>query len=71
MSHSTILAAFATLAFVGQLRAQEPDPAYLTVNPYLGPAVPSYDSRVSPYSNFGAENPYTTDGGNIWAQDGT
>jgi hypothetical protein len=51
--------------------AQESDPAYLTTNPYLGTEVSPYDPRISQYSTYGAKNPYTTDGGEIYAQDGT
>jgi len=51
--------------------AQSPDPAYLSSNPYLGQPIPLYDPRVSSYSSYGALNPYTTDGGRIYAQDGT
>ena len=47
------------------------DDAYITTNPYLGIPISPYDSRVSPYSSYGAQNPYTTDGGRIYAQDGT
>ena len=56
------------LAIPAALSAQEP--AYLTTNPYLGTPIPETDSRVSPYSPFGARNPYTTDGGRIYGQDG-
>jgi hypothetical protein len=52
-------------------RAQSADPAYLTSNPYLGQPVLPYDARVSPYSSYGALNPYTTGGGRIYADDGT
>ena len=50
------------------LSAQEP--AYLTTNPYLGTPISETDSRVSQYSPYGARNPYTTDGGRIYGQDG-
>jgi hypothetical protein len=53
------------------VRAQAYDPTYLTANPYLGQSVSPYDARVSPYSSQGAMNPYTTGGGEIYAQDGT
>ena len=56
------------LAIPAALPAQEP--AYLTTNPYLGTPIPETDSRVSPYSPFGARNPYTSDGGRIYGQDG-
>ena len=64
-----LLLALLSLPAVG--RAQSPDPAYLTVNPYLGQPVSRYDARVSPYSSYGAANPYTSDGGRIYAPDGT
>lgn len=47
------------------------DPAYLTANPYLGNKLSTSDPRVSAYSSVGALNPYTTGGGQIYAQDGT
>lgn len=52
------------------LEAQDDD-AYITANPYLGQPLSEYDPRVSPYSSDGALNRYTTDGGRIYAQDGT
>lgn len=45
--------------------------AYLSTNPYLGHRLAEYDSRVNPYSSYGARNPYTTNGGRIYANDGT
>lgn len=45
-------------------------PAYITSNPYLGTPVGQYDSRMNPYSAIGAQNPYTTQGGRIYSQDG-
>lgn len=45
-------------------------PAYVTANPYLGDTISSFDSRVSPYSPYGARNEFTTQGGLIYAQDG-
>ncbi len=47
------------------------DPAYLTVNPYLGSPISLYDTRVSPYAPDGARNQFSTGGGQIYAQDGT
>jgi hypothetical protein len=43
----------------------------VTANPYLGMPVSEYDARVSQYSPIGARNPYTTNGGKLYAQDGT
>jgi hypothetical protein len=45
--------------------------AVITTNPYAGTPVSEFDARVSPYSSYGALNRYTTDGGRIYAQDGT
>lgn len=47
------------------------DSTYYTVNPSLGTPVSPYDSRVNEFSTQGALNPYTTQGGRIYAQDGT
>ena len=47
------------------------DSTYYTVNPSLGTLVSPYDSRVNEFSTQGALNPYTTQGGRIYAQDGT
>lgn len=68
------IALFAILAIAAGATAQaqaQADPLYLTTNPYLGTPVSRYDARVSPYSSYGALNPYTTDGGRIYGQDGT
>ena len=46
-------------------------PATLTTNPTLGLPISPYDVRTSPYSSIGARNPYTSDGGRIYAADGT
>lgn len=45
--------------------------AVITTNPYLGTPISEYDQRVSRYSPYGAQNPYTTRGGRIYGQDGT
>ena len=47
------------------------DSTYYTANPYFGTLVSPYDSRVSEYSTEGAQNPYTTDGGKLYSEDGT
>jgi hypothetical protein len=60
------------LSLTSHLVAQSSyDPAYLTANRYLAIPLSSYDPRVSRYSSEGALNPYTTGGGQIYAQDGT
>jgi len=66
----TTLVAVAALVLSLPAMAEAQQPAYITANPYLGTPVSEYDSRVSPYSPHGARNPYTTDGGRIYAQDG-
>lgn len=43
----------------------------LTTNKYLGIPISPYDSRVNAYSPYGAQNKYTSDGGRIYAADGT
>lgn len=43
----------------------------LTINPTYGTPLSPYDARTSPYSSIGARNPYTSDGGRIYAADGT
>ena len=43
----------------------------ITANPYIGTPISKYDSRVNKYSTDGAQNPYTTGGGRIYAEDGT
>lgn len=51
---------------------QQPvSPTYLSRNPFLGQPLSPYNSRVNPYSPYGAANPYSTGGGRIYAQDGT
>jgi hypothetical protein len=70
MSLRTILVAVAAIVLSLPAMAEAQQPAYITTNPYLGRPVSEYDSRVSPYSPYGARNPYTTDGGRIYAQDG-
>lgn len=47
------------------------DPLVLTTNRSLGVPVSPFDERTSPYSPIGARNPYTADGGRIYAADGT
>jgi hypothetical protein len=69
--HLVRVLALAVLSSASVARAQVPDAAYLTSNPYLGQPVTPEDPRVSPNSSFGALNPYTADGGSIYAQDGT
>jgi hypothetical protein len=64
-----ILALAALIIAVPAVQAQQD--AYITANPYLGTSVSPYDARVSPYSSYGALNPYTNGGGRIYAQDGT
>jgi hypothetical protein len=63
-----VLVVAGCLAIPPALTAQEP--AYLTTNPYIGTPIPETDPRVSEFSPFGARNPYTTDGGRIYGQDG-
>jgi len=46
-------------------------PTTLTTNPTLGLPISPYDVRTSQYSSIGARNPYTSDGGRIYAADGT
>lgn len=60
----------ATLALSPRI-ARAQSPAIITSNPYLGTPISKFDGRVSPYSPYGALNPYTTGGGRIFAQDGT
>ena len=43
----------------------------LTISPTHGTPISPYDVRTSPYSPIGARNPYTSDGGRIYAADGT
>lgn len=64
------LALFLPAASVEAQTVRAPN-AVITANPYLGTSVSKFDARVSPYSSYGALNPYTTDGGRIYAQDGT
>lgn len=56
---------------IGQRLIGNPSQTYLSSNPYLGTPLSKYDRRLSPYSPNGALNPYTTQGGMIYAQDGT
>lgn len=60
----------ASCLFLLPSSAAAQQPAYVTANPYMGDTISSFDSRVSPYSPYGAQNPYTTDGGRIYGQDG-
>lgn len=46
-------------------------PAVLTTNQTAGQPLSPYDVRNSPYSSIGARNSYSTDGGRIYAVDGT
>lgn len=61
--------AVAAMSATAQAQAS-PDPLVLTANPYVGTPVSPYDQRVSPYSSYGARNPYTTGGGRVVAADG-
>jgi hypothetical protein len=64
---------FAIALFVSLLAAPlaAQSPTVLTINPTYGTPLSPYDARTSPYSSIGARNPYTSDGGRIYAADGT
>jgi hypothetical protein len=66
-----LLVLLAWTAPEAEAQTRRANDAVLTTNPYLGTAISSYDARVSPYSPIGANNQYTTDGGKIYAQDGS
>src|SRR5215208_5939478 len=65
-----LVLAVLTSPLSAQAVGQDGTVTYYTANPYLRTSVPSSDPRVSSYSSYGAENPYTTGGGRIYAQDG-
>jgi hypothetical protein len=54
-----------------QPRARQQQTTVITTNPYLGTPISPYDPRVNQYSPQGANNPYATQGGKIYGQDGT
>jgi hypothetical protein len=67
-----ILSAVAASTATAQSLVEDHDGSTrVTANRYLGTPLSEYDSRVSRYAPAGALNPYTSQGGRIFAEDGT